>query len=105
METTYNNEEASVLIQAMYGLVQATWQFFNKIRDTLVKELNFKKRLSDQCLLVQENDYGTIIVCLYIDDTLVVGIQKAVEKLKAELVGYKCNDRQAPAAEPVTTIP
>ena len=84
----YDVDDALVLVQAMYGLVQAARQFFKKLRDTLVEKMSFRKCLSDQCLLHRVNKDGTVIVCLYIDDTLITGDEKAVKAFKAELKKY-----------------
>ena len=85
MQTTYDKDESLILQQAMYGLVQAARQFFKKLRYTLVDEMGFTKCLSDQCLLFRKNALGTFIVCLYIDDTMVVGDKKAIENFKLQL--------------------
>ena len=37
----YDVDDALVLVQAMYGLVQAARQFFKKLRDTLVEKMSF----------------------------------------------------------------
>ena len=50
--------------------------------------MSFQKCLSDQCLLHRVNKDGTVIVCLYIDDTLITGDEKAVKAFKAELKKY-----------------
>ena len=84
----YDVEDAVILVQAVYGLVQAARQFFKKLRDTLVHDMGFKKCLSDQCLLFRQSDSGTVIVCLYIDDTLVIGNDAAVQSFKKELKLY-----------------
>ena len=47
----FGSDDALILVQAMYGLVQAARQFFKKLRDTMVKKMGFTKCLSDQCLL------------------------------------------------------
>ena len=85
---SYEADEALLLQQAMYGLVQAARQFFKKLRDTMVNYMGFTKCLSDQCLLVKNDEFGTVIVCLYIDDTMVVGDKKAVGKFKSDLAKH-----------------
>ena len=34
----FGSDDALILVQAMYGLVQAARQFFKKLRDTMVKK-------------------------------------------------------------------
>ena len=80
----FESNDALILVQATYGLVQAARQFFKKLRDTLVEKMKFTKCLSDQCLLFRKNKTGTVIVCIYIDDTLVVGDVDAIDIFKKE---------------------
>ena len=77
LEEKFDDDDALILVQAMYGLVQAARQFFKKLRDTMVKKMRFTKYLSDQCLLYRKNKIGTVVVCVCIDDTLVVGDDEA----------------------------
>ena len=88
MGRSYKSDDALRLAQAMYGLVQAARQFFKKLRDTMVNDMGFEKCLSNQCLLIRKNGLGTVIVCLYIDDTMVVGDEKAVNDFKKHLAKF-----------------
>ena len=36
--------------------------------------------MSNQCLYMKNDEVGVIVVCIYIDDTLFVGNQNAIEK-------------------------
>ena len=47
--------------------------------------MNIKKCLSDQCLLMREDKNGTIIICVYIDDPMVVGDKTAIDVFKREI--------------------
>ena len=38
--------------------------------------MNFTQSMNDQCLLMRNDQNGTIIIYLYIDDTLCVGDKK-----------------------------
>ena len=88
LQKEFGKDEALQLVQAMYGLVQAARQFFKKLRDTMVEKMGFTKCLSDQCLLFKKNELGTVIVCLYIDDTMVVGDKAAVDDFKKQLAKF-----------------
>ena len=44
--------------------------------------------MNDQCLLMRNDQNGTIIVCLYIDDTLCVGDKEALDAFKKEIKKY-----------------
>ena len=50
--------------------------------------MGFDKCLADECLLKKETKRGTIIVCVYIDDTLYVGDQGAINEFKQEISLY-----------------
>ena len=41
--------------------------------------------MNDQCLLMRNNQNGTIIICLYIDDTLWVRDKKPINIFKKEI--------------------
>ena len=78
-------DECLFLLQGIYGLVQSARQFFKKLLEILIGKMGFIKCLSDQCLLFRRDETGTAIICLYIDDTLVVGDKLAIEKFKKEI--------------------
>ena len=44
--------------------------------------------MADECLLMRETDAGTIIVCVYIDDTLCTGDNDAIQEFKNEIKNY-----------------
>ena len=46
--------------------------------------------MNDQCLLMRNDQNGTINVCLYIDDTLCVGDKKVLDAFKMEIKKF-CN--------------
>ena len=47
--------------------------------------MNFVQSMNDQCLLMRNDQNGTVIVCLYIDDTLCVGDKKALDTFKNKI--------------------
>ena len=53
--------------------------------EVLEKKMNFVQSMNDQCLLMRNDQNGTIIICLYIDNTLYVGDKKALEAFKNEI--------------------
>ena len=74
-----------VLQKAMYGLVQAAQQFYKKMVRVTVGKMGFKKSNANGCLLMRAEDQGTVILCVYVDDMLVVGDKLAVEAFKKEI--------------------
>ena len=80
-----NKKSCLILDHALYGLVQAARHFYKKLVEVLVRKSKFIKCLNDPFLLIKENEYGIIIICLYIDDALCVGDELAIKKLKKEI--------------------
>ena len=74
-----------VLLKAMYGLVQAARQFYKKLVRVTVGNMGFKKSDADSCLLMRVVEIGTVILCVYVDNMLVVGDKLAVEVFKREI--------------------
>ena len=50
-------------------------------------EMGFLKCMADDCLLMRTTEKGTVtvIVCVYIDDTLCLGKKEAISDFKNEL--------------------
>ena len=50
--------------------------------------MGFDKCLVDECLLRKETKKGTVIICVYIDDTLCVGDKEAINEFKREISSH-----------------
>ena len=85
MELEGNNDECVVLDRAIYWLVQDARQFFKKLLEILVGKLGFTKCMPDNFLLTCTTASGTLILCVYIDDTLCIGNQKCIDKFKKDI--------------------
>ena len=72
------------LLKAIYGLVQASRQFWKKLVDKL-KEGGFKQSEADPCLLYKADQRGMCIIIIYIDDMLIVGTRVTIDEAVAEL--------------------
>ena len=57
----------------MYGLVQAARQYYKKFVKVMTEDLNFEKCYADACLLIRKDKSGTLVICVYVDDTLCLG--------------------------------
>ena len=75
------------LVKTIYGLFQAARQFFKKLAATLTK-IGFTKSIADQCLFFQRSSDGTVVIAVYIDDTLCIGDEKKNSKFKQEIRKY-----------------
>ena len=74
-----NSEDCVILDKCIYGAVQSARQWAKKFKQTL-KKLDFQVSLSDPCLMSRNNKFGTSILCIYVDDGLIIGNQKAIDK-------------------------
>ena len=83
-----DDSECLILDKSIYGLVQAARQFHKKLVSVLTEKMNFKKCFGDECLLMRDDDNGSVVLCVYIDDTLCAGHKKALKVFKEELKNF-----------------
>ena len=76
------------LIKTIYGLTQATRQFYKKLSSVLTEKMKMRKCLADQCLFGRKTKKGAVLLAIYIDDTLCVGKPEAINELKSELATH-----------------
>ena len=74
-----DDEDCVILDECIYGTVQSARQWAKKFKQTL-KKLNFEVSLLDPCLMSRSDEHGTSILCIYVDDVLIIGNQKAIDK-------------------------
>ena len=66
-----------ILIKSIYGLVKAEYLWFKEYIKTMTLKAGFKKFKTGPCLLYILNELGTIIVIVYVDNTLEIGDKPA----------------------------
>ena len=88
LEKEFDDDDCLLLIQTIYGLVQAARQYHKKFVEVMVKKLEFKKCMADTCLLKRIDEKGTVIICVYVDDILCIGDRKAIDSVKEELAKH-----------------
>ena len=81
----YDPSDCLILLKTMYGLVQAARQFYKKLTHMTVTKTGFVKCEADECLLIRVNHVITVILCIYVENMLVVGDKEAVEIFKQEI--------------------
>ncbi|RVW86309.1 Retrovirus-related Pol polyprotein from transposon TNT 1-94 [Vitis vinifera] len=59
-------------VKSLYGLKQAPKQWHEKF-DNVMLSHGFKINECDKCVYVKDTKHGYVIVCLYVDDMLIVG--------------------------------
>ena len=72
------DDECLQLCKTIYGLVQASRQYYLKFISVL-KKLGFEGGQVDPCLMVRRDETGLIFIAIYVDDCLMVGDKEAVE--------------------------
>ena len=60
-----------LLKKALYGLKQAPYAWNKEVNAYLVNVLKYKPLYSDPCIYIKQTKHGIIVLCLYVDDTLV----------------------------------
>ena len=60
------------LVKFLYGLKQAPKQWHEKF-DSLMMSNGFKINECDKCVYVKNTNNGCVIICLYVDDLLIMG--------------------------------
>ncbi|WJZ95257.1 hypothetical protein VitviT2T_014041 [Vitis vinifera] len=60
------------LVKSLYGLKQAPKQWHEKFGNVMLSH-GFKINECDKCVYVKDTEHGYVIVCLYVDDMLIVG--------------------------------
>ena len=84
-ERNFGYDDCVILDKSIYGIVQAARQFHKNLLHVMTKEMKFEKFKAGECLLYRKDRIGTVIVCVYIDDTLCVGDKITVDIFKKEL--------------------
>jgi hypothetical protein len=68
----------------MYTLVQAAQQWWKRFTEE-VKKFSFVSNAIDPCLLYQQNNKGVCITALYVDDSIIAGHQRAINRAIEEI--------------------
>ena len=73
------------LVKSLYGLKQAPKQWHQKFDQAMI-ESGFKINECDKCVYVKNTENGYVILCLYVDDMLIMGsCEKMIKSTKAML--------------------
>ena len=64
-------------MKSLYGLKQAPKQWHEKFDETMLSN-GFAINESDKCVYIKYTHIGYVIVCLYVDDLLILGNNKAI---------------------------
>ena len=70
------DDDVLLLLQCIYGLVQAARQYYKKVVKIL-KQIGFTGGDVDPCLFTKRSEKGICFIALYVDDNLLIGHQAA----------------------------
>jgi hypothetical protein len=79
------DDECLLLLQSIYGLVQAARQFWKKW-DYILGKLGFSRSAADPCLYTRGIGETLVLICIYVDDGLALGLKSELLKFFAELL-------------------
>ena len=80
------------LLKCIYGLKQAAMAFWRELLKCM-KSMGMTRSTADPCLYFKWTDDGLVIIASWIDDNLIIGSEKGVAKVKAELMRrFECDD-------------
>ena len=78
------DENALLLYQCIYGLVQSARQYHKKIIKIL-RSIGFEGADVDPCLMMRHDEKGLIYVAVYVDDNFFVGTDEVIEDTVSHL--------------------
>ena len=67
------------LIKSLYGLKQALKQWNEKFENAMMSN-GFRINVCDKCVYIKDTANGYVIVCLYVDDMLIIGSNNDIIK-------------------------
>ncbi|GKB92887.1 retrovirus-related pol polyprotein from transposon TNT 1-94, partial [Tanacetum coccineum] len=76
------------LVKSLYGLKQAPKQWHQKFDHTML-ESGFKINECDKCVYVKDTSAGYVILCLYVDDMLIVGSNDKIIRSTKDMLKSK----------------
>ena len=80
----HGDDEVLLLQHSIYGLVQAARQYYKKFISVL-KKLNFEGGYPDPCLMTRRSKNGIVFIAIWVDDSLLVGNQAAIDETISDL--------------------
>ena len=87
----------------MYGLKQAPKQWHKKFDDTMLAN-GFKINECDKCIYVRDTEVGYVILCLYVDDMLIVGSNVKMVKSTKNMLKSKFDMKDMGLADVILGI-
>ena len=91
------------LVKSLYGLKQAPMQRHEKF-DSVMMTNGFKINECDKCVCVKNTERGFVIICLYVDDILIMGSNNEIIKTTKEMFNNKFDMKDLGVADVILGI-
>ncbi|GKA93173.1 retrovirus-related pol polyprotein from transposon TNT 1-94 [Tanacetum coccineum] len=91
------------LVKSLYGLKQAPKQWHQKFDHTML-ESGFKINECDKCVYVKDTSAGYVILCLYVDDMLIVGSNDKMIRSTKDMLKSKFDMKDMGLADVILRI-
>ncbi|KAI3728566.1 hypothetical protein L6452_17204 [Arctium lappa] len=91
------------LIKSLYGLKQAPKQWHQKF-DQAMLERGFKINECDKCVYMKDTTHGYVILCLYVDDMLIIGSDDKMIKSTKDMLKSKFDMKDLGLADVILGI-
>ena len=79
-----DEDDCVILDKCIYGTVQAARQWSKKFRKKLM-ELGFDVSMIDPCIMIRQNESGTVLLSIYVDDVCLIGDKTAIDEAIKEI--------------------
>ncbi|GJR67773.1 retrotransposon protein, putative, ty1-copia subclass [Tanacetum coccineum] len=91
------------LVKSLYGLKQAPKQWHQKFDHTML-ESGFKINECDKCVYVKDTSIGYVILCLYVDDMIIIGSNDKMIKYTKDMLKSKFDMKDIGLADVILGI-
>ena len=91
------------LVKSLYGLKQALKQWHEKF-DKVMMPNGFTINEYDKCVYVKDTNNGYVIVCLNVDDMLILGSNNHIITTTKKMLSNKCNMKDLGVADVILGI-
>ena len=91
------------LVKSLYGLKQAPKQWHEKFDRAVISD-GFKINECDKCIYMKNTDKGYVIICLYVDDMLIIGSNIEIIKTTKKMLNSKFDMKDMGVADVILGI-
>ena len=91
------------LVKSLYGLKQAPKQWHEKFDNTMITN-GFRINECDKCVYIKDTENGYVILCLYVDDILIVGSDDKMIKSTKNMLNSKFDMKDMGLADVILGI-